>query len=146
MNLIVHRRVRLAAVVAIVTACGSSTEPTAFNLCVHALGAPFTPGASASQCVAPPMVSQGQTITVVLEADNVAGGSRQAQLSIVGTTPTGWGVTLGGPTIDVPGQQTLTLSVPDPTLAGFYGFIIQAHVGTKLESELRFDIRVAAPF
>ena len=139
------RRVRfLAAVVLVGVACNATTDAprNAFALCVHAEGIAFIPGSTGAACVAPPTVRQNQSVTVVIEADDFMAQPRSADLTIPSGAPTGWTATLGGATIAVPGQQTLTVSVPAGTPAGFYSFTLRARVSSTEEAELTFDIRV----
>lgn len=146
MNLIATRTALLVGLAIVGAACDSSTAPKKpFSLCVHATGIPFVPGSTGAACVAPPSVRAGQTVTMVLEADNHVGSPRTADLTLPSGAPSGWTATLGGSTIAVPGQQTLTISVPAGTPAGFYEFTVLARVGTSEEAELTFNVRVTAP-
>ena len=121
--------ITLAACLLVGSACGNSTEPQkSFNICVHAEDAPFVPGSTGDACAVPQQVRSGQTRTVDVEADKLAGDDRTATLSIE-FSPNGWTVTLGGTTIPVPGQQSLTIDVPPSAIPGNYQIALRGVSG-----------------
>lgn len=110
-------------------ACNNGTEPRkTFNICVHAQGAPFTPGSTGDECTKPQAVRPGQTVTIDVEADKLTGENRTADLAIE-FAPNGWTVTLGGSTIAVPGKQSLTIVAPSAANAGSYQIAIRGTSG-----------------
>jgi hypothetical protein len=138
--------VRLAVIASLVFAgaCDSSTEPRqTFNLCVHMQGAPFEPGARGAECSQTQQLRPSQTRTVELEGDLYSGTARTADLEIL-FAPNDWTVSLGGSTISVPGQQTLTMTVPANALPGNYQIAVRASSGSEQVS-LTIHVTVVAP-
>jgi hypothetical protein len=134
----------LAGVLLAAAACKSGTEPTAsYALCVHAQGAPFTPGAKGVDCAVPQLIRSGQTRIVELEADIYSGDDRTATVAVE-FGPNGWILALGGSSIPVPGQQTLTIAVPDNAIPGDYQIAIRANSNGE-QAILVFIVAVAAP-
>ena len=119
----------LAAVLVAAGACSNGNEPErSFNICVHAQDAPFIPGSTGDECMVTQQMRAGQTRTVDVEADKLAGDDRSATLAIE-FAPNNWTVTLGGVTVPVPGKQTLTIDVPANATPGTYQVAIRATSG-----------------
>jgi hypothetical protein len=113
------------ALAAIGSACSGSSEPTrSFNICVHAQDAPFVPGSTGDECTVTQQLRSGQTRTIDVEADKLAGDDRSATLAIE-FAPNGWTVELGGTTVLVPGKQTLLIEVPASAVPGTYHIAIR---------------------
>ena len=124
--------------------CNSSSEPQrAFNLCVHQQGAAFLPGSTGADCAVPQVIRAGQSRTVVLEADKYTGDDRVGDVEIE-FFPNGWTVSLGGATIPVPGQQTLTFDVPAGAIPVNYQIAVRATSNGEVVI-LTFTIAVQAP-
>jgi hypothetical protein len=129
---------------ALLGACNSSGEPQkTYNLCVHAQDAPFEPGSTGTACAVTQQLRAGQIRTVDLEADMYSGEERTATLAIE-FAPNGWTVTLGGTTIPVPGQQTLTMTAPSGALPGNYQIAVRATSGGE-QVILTFNITLTSP-
>lgn len=134
----------LVSTILVAGACDSSTGPQkTFNLCVHAQDAPFVPGSTGADCAVTQQLRAGQIRTVDIEADLYSGVARTADIEFV-FAPNGWGAALGGPTIPVPGKQTLTMTVPADALPGNYQIAIRANVAGE-QVILTFNITVVAP-
>ena len=113
-----------------------------FNLCVHPNGTVFVPGTTGAQCTPTQTLQRGQSTTLLIDADLYSGEPRTATISIPFGLPTGWTGTLGGTTIDIPGQTTLTITVPQNAASGDYPLVVRAVSGNE-EVLLRFDVRLA---
>lgn len=123
--------------------CGSSEPKVAtFNLCVHPNGTVFVPGTTGAQCTPTLTLARGGSTTLLIAADLYSGQPRTATISVPFGFPTGWTGSLGGSSIDIPGQQTLTITVPADAASGDYPLVVRAVSGTE-EVLMRFDVRVA---
>lgn len=132
------------ALVATLGACSGSSEPQrSFNICVHAQDAPFIPGSTGAECTVTQQMRAGQTRTIDVEADKLAGEDRTATL-VIEFAPNNWTVTLGGTTVPVPGKQTLTMDVPAETAPGTYQVAIRATSGGEVVIST-FSVTVISP-
>ena len=132
------RKALIAAAIVIAASCTDPGSSTDFVLCVHAQSVPYVAG---GPCPIAPTFRESQTASLVIEADKVRGPARTANLTVE-TAPTGWGVALGGATIAVPGQQTLTFTVPANATSGFYPLVLRAVVGGKEDAVLIWNVKV----
>ena len=121
---------------------GNEPKVATYNLCVHPNGTVFVPGTTGAQCTPTQTLQRGQSTTLLIDADNYTGEPRTATITLPFGLPTGWTFTLGGSTIDIPGQQTLTITVPQNAQSGDYPLLVRAMSGTE-EVLLRFDVRLA---
>ena len=137
-------RITLAACLLVGSACGNSTEPQkSFNICVHAQDAPFVPGSTGDDCAVTQQMRSGQTRTIDVEADKLLGEDRTATLTIE-FAPNNWTVTLGGTTVPVPGQQTLTIEVPASAIPGNYQIALRG-VSAGQQAITVFTVTVINP-
>ena len=138
----IARTVRTLFAASIAAAC-SSNEPKVqtFNLCVHPSGTVFVPGSTGTSCSGTQTVQKGETTTLLIDADMYSGSARSATISVPFGAPTGWTVTLGGTNIDVPGQQTLAITVPANAASGDYPLLVRAVSGGE-QIDLLFDVRL----
>jgi FtsP/CotA-like multicopper oxidase with cupredoxin domain len=134
----------ILALLALSVASCKGNEPKAatYNLCVHPSGTVFVPGTTGAQCKPTQTLQKGQSTTLLIDADNYTGAPRTASISLPFGLPSGWTGSLGGTTIDIPGQQTLTITVPQNAASGDYPLLVRAISGTETV-ELRFDVRLA---
>ncbi|MGH7679368.1 MAG: hypothetical protein ACRENU_12935 [Gemmatimonadaceae bacterium] len=137
-------RASLLGLAVVVAGCNSSSEPQrTYNLCVHLQGAAFIPGSTGDDCDVPQTIRAGQSRTVVIEADKYLGDNRTGFIEI-DFAPNGWTVNLGGGTILVPGQQTLTFDVPATAVPGDYQIAVRANSNGEIVV-LTITIGVSAP-
>jgi hypothetical protein len=135
-------RTILLATGVLVAGCSSNDPKVAtYNLCVHPNGTVFVPGTTGAQCTPTQTLQKGQSTTLLIDADLYSGDPRSATISLPFGLPTGWTGSLGGTSIDVPGQQTLTITVPTNAQSGDYPLAVRAVSGGE-EVMLRFDVRL----
>jgi uncharacterized membrane protein len=90
---------------------GAGDDVNRLDLCAHPPGVVWTADSVSTSCIPYPHVRPGSTVNLVIEAVNRAGPARSASIAVSSGLPQGWTASLGGNTINVPGQQSLTIGV-----------------------------------
>ena len=115
---------------------------TRVDLCAHAPGAAWSADSAGAACIPYPHAHAGEVVSLVVEAVNRAGPARTVNLAVSSGLPQGWTATLGGSTISVPGQQTLSINIAAGTPAEADYPISLTASGPEENDQIQIKIRV----